>query len=102
MSSPPITVSPDATIGEAAKKMRDNKIRRLLVEKNHQKLGTIVESDIIGVDPELHFVIREKSKLEPQFRARLDTESWWHRTCDVGTKSIPPRLALSRYSVLCN
>jgi CBS domain-containing protein len=70
MSAPLITISPDATIGEAAKKMRDNKIRRLLVEKNHQKLGTIVESDIIGVDPELHFVIREKSKLEPQFRVR--------------------------------
>jgi len=70
MSSPLITISPNVTIEEAAKKMRDNKIRRLLVEKNHQKLGTIVESDIIGVDPELHFVIREKSKLEPQFRAR--------------------------------
>jgi len=70
MSSQLITISPDATIEEAAKKMRENKIRRLLVEKNHEKLGTIVESDIISVDPELHFVIREKSKLEPQFRAR--------------------------------
>jgi len=70
MSSPLITISPDAAIEEAAKKMRDNKIRRLLVEQNHQKLGTIVESDIMGVDPELHFLIREKSKLEPQFHVR--------------------------------
>jgi signal-transduction protein with cAMP-binding, CBS, and nucleotidyltransferase domain len=67
MSTPLITISPDATIEEAAKKMRDNKIRRLLVEENHQKVGIIAESDIVRVDPELHFLIREKSRLEAQF-----------------------------------
>jgi signal-transduction protein with cAMP-binding, CBS, and nucleotidyltransferase domain len=67
MSTPLITISPDATIEEAARKMRDNKIRRLLVEENHQKIGIIAESDIVRVDPELHFLIREKSKLEAQF-----------------------------------
>jgi len=67
MSTPLITISPDATIEEAARKMHDNKIRRLLVEENHQKIGIIAESDIVRVDPELHFLIREKSKLEAQF-----------------------------------
>jgi signal-transduction protein with cAMP-binding, CBS, and nucleotidyltransferase domain len=67
MSAPLITISPDATIEEAARKMRDNKIRRLLVEENHQKIGIITESDIVRVDPELHFLIREKSKLDAQF-----------------------------------
>jgi hypothetical protein len=36
----------------------------LVVERNHQKTGVIAESDIIRVDPELHFLIRERSKLE--------------------------------------
>lgn len=67
MSSPLITISPDASIDEAARKMRDNKIRRLLVEENHQMVGIIAESDIIRVDPDLHFLIREKSRLEAQF-----------------------------------
>jgi signal-transduction protein with cAMP-binding, CBS, and nucleotidyltransferase domain len=67
MSTPLVTISPDATIEQAARKMRDNKIRRLLVAENHQKIGIITESDIVRVDPELHFLIREKSKLEAQF-----------------------------------
>jgi hypothetical protein len=42
---------------------------KIVSGEESSEAGTIVESDIIGVDPELHFVIREKSKLEPQFRA---------------------------------
>ncbi len=74
MSTPLITISPDATIEEAARKMRDNKIRRLLVEENHQKIGIIAESDIVRVDPELHFLIREKSKLEAQFPSPTESQ----------------------------
>ncbi|HUW48970.1 MAG TPA: CBS domain-containing protein, partial [Patescibacteria group bacterium] len=61
-------------IEEAARKMRDNKIRRLLVEENHQKTGIIAESDLVRVDPELHFLIREKSKLEAQFPSPTETQ----------------------------
>jgi CBS-domain-containing membrane protein len=64
MSSPLMTISEEATVEEAARKMRDNHIRRLLVEKNHQKVGIIAEADIIRVTPEFHFLIRERSKLE--------------------------------------
>jgi CBS domain-containing protein len=64
MSSPLVTISEEATIEEAAKKMRENKIRRLVVEKNHQKIGMIAESDIIRVYPELHYLIREQSRLQ--------------------------------------
>jgi CBS domain-containing protein len=63
MSSPLITVSDEAAIDEAAKKMAAQKVRRLVVERNHQKIGIIGESDIIRIDPELHFLIRERSKL---------------------------------------
>jgi len=64
MSSPLITISEEATVDDAANKMKENKVRRLVVERNHQKVGIIAESDIIRIDPELHFLIRERSKLE--------------------------------------
>jgi len=67
MSSPLITISPDASIEEAAEKMRDNKIRRVLVEDNHERIvGIIAESDIVRIAPELHLLIRERSKIEAQ------------------------------------
>jgi len=64
MSSPLITISGEETVEHAAKKMREKGIRRLVVEKDHDKVGIIAESDIIRVYPELHFLIREQSKLE--------------------------------------
>lgn len=64
MRSPLITISEDATVEEAARKMRDNHVRRLVVEKNQQRVALIAESDIVRIMPELHFLIRERSKLE--------------------------------------
>lgn len=64
MVSPLITISEEATVDDAANKMKENKVRRLVVEKNHQKVGIISESDIIRINPELHFLIREQAKLE--------------------------------------
>lgn len=66
MSSPLITISAEATIEEAAEKMRTNQIRRLVVEEHHKKIGIIADSDIVRVAPELHFLIRERSRLEAQ------------------------------------
>lgn len=64
MTSPLITVSEESTVDDAANKMKQNSVRRLVVEKNHQKVGIIAESDIIRINPELHFLIRERAKLE--------------------------------------
>ena len=64
MSSPLVTIGEDASVEEAAKQMAENKIRRLVVERDHRKVGIIAESDMIRVDSELHFLIRERSKLE--------------------------------------
>ena len=67
MSSPLITINAEATIEEAAEKMRNNQIRRLIVIKNHNEImGIIVESDLIRVTPELHLIIRERSKIDAQ------------------------------------
>lgn len=64
MSSPLITISEDAGIQEAAEKMRDRKIRRLVVINEGAVVGIISESDIARVEPELHLLIREHSKLQ--------------------------------------
>jgi len=63
MSSPLITIDENASVDEAAKKMAEHNIRRLVVERDHQKVGVIAESDMIRIDPEMHFLIRERSKL---------------------------------------
>lgn len=63
MKSPLISISEDASVQEAAEKMRDNKIRRLVVKNRERVVGMITESDIIRVEPELHFLIRERSRL---------------------------------------
>jgi len=64
MTSPLMTISEDASVEEAAKNMAEHNIRRLVVERDHQKVGIIAESDMIRIEPELHFLIRERSKLE--------------------------------------
>jgi CBS domain-containing protein len=64
MSYPLITIGYERAIDDAAKKMRDNSIRRLVVVRNQEIAGIIAESDIIRIEPEFHFLIRERSKLE--------------------------------------
>lgn len=64
MSSPLITIGEDASIDEAAEKMRDNGIRRLVVMAEGGVAGMISESDIVRVEPELHLLIREHSRLK--------------------------------------
>ena len=45
MTKPLITIGPEATINVAARRMVNNKIRRLPVMKNHKLVGIIVVSD---------------------------------------------------------
>jgi len=45
MTTPLITIAPDASINEAARKMVNNKIRRLPVIRDHKLVGILVVSD---------------------------------------------------------
>lgn len=47
MSAPLITIETDAAIGEAAKMMSDEKIRRLLVKEQGKIVGFITEKDVL-------------------------------------------------------
>lgn len=63
MSSPLISINEDAGIEEAAEMMRDNKIRRLIVKNDSEIVGIISETDIARIEPELHLLIRERTRL---------------------------------------
>ena len=47
MSTPPITIAPDATVEEAARVMADRKIGCLPVLEGDQLLGLITETDVL-------------------------------------------------------
>jgi CBS domain-containing protein len=84
MTSPLLTIGEGATIEEAAKKMREKGVRRLIVESDDGKVGMIAESDIVRVTPELHFLIRERSQLEAGL-----------------TSTTPEKVVLSGYCEMC-
>lgn len=62
MTSPLITIKPDADIDDAAKIMRDKDIRRLIVTNKGKIVGILTEFDVIRVEPALHTLIEEHSK----------------------------------------
>jgi signal-transduction protein with cAMP-binding, CBS, and nucleotidyltransferase domain len=64
MSSPLLAIDENASVDDAAKIMGEHKVRRLVVESGGKKVGVIAESDMIRVDPEIHFLIRERSRLD--------------------------------------
>lgn len=82
MSTPLITIQADASIEEAAKKMRDRKVRRLVVQDKNKTTGIITESDIVRFDPELHLLIREYSSLATQLTPQEPRETTITGVCE--------------------
>jgi len=70
MTSPLITVEPDETINEAARKMNRLNIRRLGVVYKEQLIGLISSKDILAVVPELIETIQEHALIEGENRAQ--------------------------------
>jgi CBS domain-containing protein len=60
MTSPLITIAPDATIEDAARLMRDRDVRRLVVSEKNRIVGVISEFDIVRIEPALHTIMKEK------------------------------------------
>jgi signal-transduction protein with cAMP-binding, CBS, and nucleotidyltransferase domain len=66
MTSPLITINPDETLQEAARKMSKLNIRRLgVVYKGHLE-GIISSKDILAVTPELLEIIQERANIEKE------------------------------------
>ena len=66
MTSPLITIDPDETINEAARRMSRLNIRRLGVMYKGSLVGIISSKDILAVTPELIEIIQEKARIESQ------------------------------------
>jgi CBS domain-containing protein len=64
MTTPLVTIEPDATISEAARRMNRLNIRRLGVFYKANLVGIISSKDILGVMPELIEIIQEKTRIE--------------------------------------
>lgn len=70
MTKPPATVESSASVTDAAKKMRELKIRRLIVLQGKKLMGIITSNDIVDITPALIDVITEKSQIEPVTRVK--------------------------------
>jgi CBS domain-containing protein len=64
MTSPLVTIEPEATINEAAKRMNRLGIRRLGVLYKGALVGIISSKDILNVMPELIEIIQERTRIE--------------------------------------
>ena len=64
MSSPLITIDPDETLSEAARRMSRLNIRRLGVIYKGNIIGLVSSKDILAITPELIEIIQEKARIE--------------------------------------
>lgn len=66
MTSPLLTIDPDETLTEAARKMSKLNVRRLGVVYKGNLVGFISSKDILSVTPELLEIIQERAKIEKE------------------------------------
>ena len=69
MTSPLITIDPDETLSEAARRMSRLNVRRLGVMYKGNLIGLISSKDILAVTPELLEIIQERARIEGGERA---------------------------------
>jgi len=82
MTTPLVTIEPDATITEAARQMNRLDIRRLGVIYKGNLVGIISSKDILGVMPELIEIIQERSRIEDVNRTEETEEAPVSGYCD--------------------
>jgi CBS domain-containing protein len=75
MTSPLVTIEPEATISEAARRMSQLDIRRLGVVYKGSLAGVISSRDVLRVMPELIEIIQEKTRIEGAVEAEGSVET---------------------------
>jgi CBS domain-containing protein len=65
MTKPLATIDPSSNVTDAARKMREMKIRRLIVVQDGKLKGIITSNDIVDITPALIDVMAEKSQIAP-------------------------------------
>jgi CBS domain-containing protein len=66
MSAPLVTIGPEGTITEAARRMSLQGVRRLVVMHRGELAGIVSSKDILAVTPELMETIQERARIENQ------------------------------------
>ena len=82
MTTPLVTIEPDATITEAARRMNRLDIRRLGVIYKGNLVGIVSSKDILGVMPELIETMQERSRIENEDRNEETEEVPLSGYCD--------------------
>ena len=94
MTTPLVTIEPEASISDAARRMTRLDIRRLGVIYKGNLVGIISSKDILGVMPELMEIMVEKSRIEGAARTE-DTEevplSGYCDRCNVYSENLKER-----------
>jgi CBS domain-containing protein len=75
MTSPLVTIEPEATISEAARRMSRLNVRRLGVVYKGNLVGLVSSKDILGVMPELIEIIQERTRIEGAAQAEETSEA---------------------------
>jgi CBS domain-containing protein len=75
MTSPLVTIEPEATISEAARRMSRLNIRRLGVVYKGNLVGLVSSKDILGVMPELIEIIQERTRIEGEAQEEESSEA---------------------------
>jgi len=91
MTTPLVTVEPEATISDAARRMTRLDIRRLVVIYKGNLVGIISSKDILGVMPELIEIMQEKSRIEGASRTEETEEvplSGYCDRCNIYSESL--------------
>lgn len=82
MTTPLVTIEPEATISDAARRMTRLDIRRLGVIYKGNLVGIISSKDILGVMPELIEIMQERSRIEGDARTEETEEVPLSGYCD--------------------
>ena len=94
MTTPLVTIEPEATITEAARRMNRLDIRRLGVIYKGNLVGIISSKDVLGVMPELIETILERSRIEGEARTDETEEvplSGYCDRCEAYSESLKER-----------
>jgi CBS domain-containing protein len=75
MTSPLITIDPDETLSETARRMSQLNIRRLGVMYKGNLVGIISSKDVLAITPELLEIIQEKARIERGTEVEESSES---------------------------
>jgi len=94
MTTPLVTIEPEATISDAARRMTRLDIRRLGVIYKGNLVGIISSKDILGVMPELIEIMQERSRIEGAARTEETEEvplSGYCDRCNAYSESLKER-----------